>query len=87
MDKRTKYAKVKMQSPLGAYHKTFDAIWAEIPDACTTQLTAVALVDLVNRMKRQRDLGAHHARQEAADDHIFYHGGNRYRLTRELQAS
>ena len=86
MDKRLKYSKVKKASPLGGYHKTFDAIWEAIPQECKAQLTASALVTLVNRMKRQWDLGAHQARTEAADDLVFYHGGNTYRLTRELAA-
>jgi len=87
MDHRTKYAKVKAASPLSPYHKTFDALWAEIPAVCKQQLTAAALVQLLNRMKRQWDLGAHQARQAAADDLVFYHGGNTYRLARELAAS
>lgn len=87
MDRRTKYAKVKAASPYGAYHNTFDALWGAIPSDCKEQLTAAALVELVNRLRRQWDLGAAHARQDAVDDHLFYHGGNKYRLTRELQAS
>ena len=79
MDRRTKYAKVKLQSPQGR-QRVFDGVWEAIPRAVKGRCNVEILIELVKAMMAQRKRGIHHAKDEAVATGRLYHKKKAYRL-------
>ena len=69
---QTKYERVKALSPIGKYHRTFDAIWSGIPDELKDQLTSKQLTLVVAAKAQSFQDGKASTGAEMVDDNAVW---------------